>query len=235
MSTSDLSGESPDVPSATFSERMNVLVDRIGSPEELAKRSQLSRRVIDKYRSGESEPNRPRLVAMARSGGVSVEWLASGEGPMVYEPAVEVDAPSDGYVALPRYDVRAGAGTGAIVEQEQLVDWIYFKQEWLRRTLGISPQQLGIIEAVGDSMSPAISDGDLLLVDVGEPQLRGDGVYVIAVDDVLLVKRIAIQLSGGLVISSDNPQYQATRQEIMRDDLDRVRLVGRVVWVGGRL
>lgn len=146
-----------------------------------------------------------------------------------------VEAPEEGYVALPRYDVQAAAGAGAVVEAEQAVDWIHFKQDWLRRTLGVAPQHLAIIEAVGDSMAPSIEDGDLLLVDLSQPRLRGDGIYVIAVDQALLVKRVAIKLAGGLVISSDNEQYHATRQEIGRDELDRVRIVGRVVWVGGRI
>lgn len=233
MPKSDLEPSSPDVRNNAFLERMNVLAERVGGPGELARRSRLSRRVIDKYRSGESEPNRPRLVALARAGGVSVEWLATGEGSMV--PEHRTAPVGDDYIALPRYDVRAAAGGGAIVEAEPVVDWIYFKRDWLRRTLGVSPSELAIIEAVGDSMAPTIDDGDLLLVDVGEPKLRGEGIYVIAVDDALVVKRIAIKLGGGLVISSDNPHYHATHQELTRSELEFLRIIGRVVWVGGRI
>lgn len=239
---SDFSGRNSD---AGFAARVDEVARKAGSVSELARASGISRRMIDRYRSG-AEPTRDNLVVFARAVGVSLEWLATGEGPKERADfhwsgpsPMAVEAKSslqgEGYVALPRYDVRAAAGGGALVEQEQVVDWIYFKQDWLRNTLGLGPQRLAIIEAVGDSMAPSINDGDLLLVDVGEPPLRGDGIYVIAVDDVLLVKRIAITLGGGLVISSDNPQYHATSQEVDRDSLGEVRIIGRVVWVGGRI
>lgn len=61
---------------------MDVLAAEVGNLAELARKSGLSRRVIDKYRNGESDPSRARLVALARAAGVRVEWLATGEEPM---------------------------------------------------------------------------------------------------------------------------------------------------------
>jgi transcriptional regulator with XRE-family HTH domain len=61
---------------------MNVLADLVGGPAQLARKSNLSRRVIDKYRTGASDPSRARLIALAAAGGVSILWLATGEGPM---------------------------------------------------------------------------------------------------------------------------------------------------------
>ena len=49
---------------STFPERMNVLIESAGGPSALAQKSKLSRRVIDKYRTGESEPSRERLIAL---------------------------------------------------------------------------------------------------------------------------------------------------------------------------
>lgn len=136
---------------------------------------------------------------------------------------------------MPRYEVTAAAGAGELVQGEEIVDWISFSREWLRRTFGRSPTQLVIITAVGDSMAPTIEDGDLLLLDVSEPKLKGEGIYVLGVDEALLVKRVAIRPGGGLVIASDNERYAYTRQEVSRYELDSVRIVGRVVWVGGRI
>lgn len=63
-----------------FQERMNILAERVGGFAILARKSGLSRRVLDKYRNGESDPSRLRLVALAAAAGVSVEWLATGTG-----------------------------------------------------------------------------------------------------------------------------------------------------------
>src|SRR4051812_14314548 len=103
---SDLGVVKSDAQSA-FGERMNVLIERAGGVGTLSQRSGLSRRVIDKYRAGESDPSRERLVALARGGDASLEWLATGEGSI---QATEVFG--DDIVALPRYDVSAAAGTG---------------------------------------------------------------------------------------------------------------------------
>lgn len=46
----------------------------------MAKKAGVSTSVLSKWRRGESEPARTSLVAMARAAGVSVEWLATGEG-----------------------------------------------------------------------------------------------------------------------------------------------------------
>lgn len=244
VSASGRTGSSPGVPATTFTDRMDVLTERAGGPGRLAEKSNLSRRVIDKYRAGESEPNRERLVALARAGNVTAGWLATGDGPMVPPRRggalvpTELSELSEGYVALPRYGTpQTAAGAGLQVTREEVVDWVYFKAEWLHRTLGVSPHELAIIEAVGDSMAPTIQDGDLLIVDLTSPKFRSDGIYVIAPGgelDALSVKRVSVGPLGSMIVSSDNQAY-GRRDEIPREELEAVRIVGRVVWAGGRI
>lgn len=57
---------------------MSLIGER--SVRSFALASGVSQTVIRKYLSGESEPTRPALVSMARTGGVGVGWLAAGEG-----------------------------------------------------------------------------------------------------------------------------------------------------------
>jgi transcriptional regulator with XRE-family HTH domain len=40
----------------------------------------ISEMVLSQYLNGQSEPTRPRLVALSRAANVSLEWLATGEG-----------------------------------------------------------------------------------------------------------------------------------------------------------
>ncbi|WP_413207802.1 helix-turn-helix domain-containing protein [Rhodospirillum sp. A1_3_36] len=65
-----------------FPKRVEILVSRVGNVAELARRSHLSRRVIDNYKGGVADPSRTRLIALADAADVSVEWLATGDGPM---------------------------------------------------------------------------------------------------------------------------------------------------------
>lgn len=237
----------------TFTDRIKVLIGREGGFDKLAGKAGLSPRVLRKYFDGESDPSRERTIALARAGGVSVEWLATGEGPMVREGAADAageqttgggsisagmtlrDAPPTGagYVALPRYAVRAAAGVGVPVVSEEIADFVYFKAEWLRRTLGLNPASLALIEAIGDSMSPTIDDGDLLLIDLGDGTFRGDGIYVLGMGDELQVKRLSRRLPTSLHVASDNPRYEPML--LSARDLEHVRIIGRVVWTGGRM
>lgn len=217
-----------------FVERMNVLIQRAGGPGELARKSGLSRRVIDKYRGGDSDPSRERLVRLASAGGVSVAWLATGEG-AVDPRAILPQGSAGDFVALPRYEVRAAAGAGSLVETEYIADFVHFNRHWLHRALGANPEDLVLLEATGDSMADTINSGDLLIVDAAHPRFRGDGVYVLSVDESLMVKRVGLRLAGGVRVSSDNPRYPEVL-DVPREDAERrVRFVGKVVWSGGVL
>lgn len=91
-----------------------------------------------------------------------------------------------------------------------------------------------MIRVAGDSMEPTLHDGDDILVDRndGASRLR-EGIYVLRVEDVLIVKRLTpgSELGDQLVIRSDNPVYPVW------DDYDAatMRLIGRVLWAGRRI
>lgn len=79
-------------------------------------------------------------------------------------------------------------------------------------------------------MSPTLNAGDDILVDLADcgDRLR-DGIYVLRVDDALLVKRLAIHPVGRRVtVQSDNPAYG----DLPDCGLDEIHCVGRVVWSG---
>ena len=134
-----------------------------------------------------------------------------------------------GMVAVPRLDVGASAGAGAEPGPERAVGQIAFDQAWLRRMRVPSGEGLSLIRVQGDSMAPTLSDGDEILVnrsDAGE-RLR-DGIYVLRMDDALVVKRVAVNPAGRrLTIRSDNDAYPSWPD----CDPTAVDVVGRVVWV----
>ena len=136
-------------------------------------------------------------------------------------------------VAVPRLDVGASAGSGAFGGDEHARAHIAFDPAWLRRIASGTPEQLSIIRVEGDSMAPTLSDGDEILVDRGDiwGRLR-DGIYVLRIDEALVVKRVALNPAARtLSIRSDNPAYPGWPD----CDLAAVDLVGRVVWAGRRI
>lgn len=134
---------------------------------------------------------------------------------------------------VPRLAVDAAAGAGALDSDERQAGHIAFDPVWLRRVARGAPEQLSIIRVAGDSMVPTLADGDDILVDRGDAAARlRDGIYVLRMDDVLMVKRVARAPGQGRIsVISDNPHYRSW------DDLPMasVQLVGRVVWTGRRV
>lgn len=161
---------------------------------------------------------------LARYFGVEEEVLG-GPPPAPPEPRAPV---------VPRLGVRASAGSGALPGDERPAAHIAFDRSWLR-AIGVGdPASLSTIRVEGDSMAPTLEDGDEILVDRGAAEsgrLR-DGVYVLRIDDALVVKRLALNPAARtLSIRSDNPAYPGWPD----CDPATVDIVGRVVWVGRRL
>ena len=135
-------------------------------------------------------------------------------------------------VPVPRLTLGASAGAGSLYDDERAEGVMAFDAAWLRH-LGVRPQRVSIIRVDGESMAPTLSDGDEIMVDHddGAERLR-DGVYVLRLDGVLMVKRVALgPLRGRFSILSDNAHYP----DWTDIDPGLVDIVGRVVWTGRRL
>jgi hypothetical protein len=136
-----------------------------------------------------------------------------------------------GLALVPRLDVGASAGGGALAEDELGTTPFAFDEGWLRQ-LSAEPRRLAIIRVEGDSMVPTLSHGDDIMVDSSDNAARlRDGIYVLRRDGVLLVKRLGRAAARGEVsIISDNPAYPA---EVAR--AESLEIVGRVVWAGRKI
>jgi hypothetical protein len=136
----------------------------------------------------------------------------------------------DGLVEIPILDVDASAGFGAIAESEAAHTRFGFDERWLGKLTRAKSASLSIIHVHGESMEPTLRDGDEVLVDASDQGARlRDGIYVLRIDDALVVKRVTMQPGGRhMTISSDNASYPSW------NDVDRatVHVVGRVIWFG---
>ncbi len=76
-------------------------------------------------------------------------------------------------------------------------------------------------------MSPTIDDGDIMLIDLSETRPSfADLIWVCAIGEMGMVKRLATRADGTIVIKSDNPS--------VRDDTavdGEIHIIGRVVAV----
>ncbi|WP_126172260.1 S24 family peptidase [Altericroceibacterium xinjiangense] len=129
---------------------------------------------------------------------------------------------------VPRFQLEASAGFGALGGEEEPFDVMRFSRKWLREQ-GLQPEMLSAIRVVGDSMDPLLRDGDEILVDQRPNPFR-DGIHVLRVGDFLQVKRVQAAAPGKLMLISANPAY-----EPVEVSLTDVNMIGRVVWKGGRV
>jgi phage repressor protein C with HTH and peptisase S24 domain len=142
-------------------------------------------------------------------------------------------AEPDGLVSVWRHPVKASAGPGAIVDLEIGKPYFGFDERWLKSLTSTPSSSLSIVCVEGDSMSPTLNDSDDILVDLEDAGERlRDGIYVLRVDDALLVKRLALNPVGRrLTVQSDNPAYP----DWPDCNFDEILCIGRVIWSGRRV
>jgi len=140
---------------------------------------------------------------------------------------------SQGLLSVSRHPVAVSAGPGAIVTQELGKPYFAFDERWLKGLTSTPAASLSIVRVEGDSMSPTLNAGDEILVDLGDAvdRLR-DGIYVLRIDDALVVKRVAMHPMGRRVtVQSDNPAYP----DWPDCGIDEIHCIGRVIWASRKV
>ena len=219
---------STTVVDAAFRSRLTQVIQSFGSVVALATAVGVSDNAIYKWLAGRGQPSVANLVALARAGRVSVEWLATGAETTQSTQAASHAVEHGDFIFMPRNRIRFSSGRDGILRSEQVVDSIAFRAEWVKRVLHTESRDLILIEVDGDSMAPTVEDSDLILANLAEPRFRQDGIYLLRHDGGLTVKRIQRRPDGKLLVRSDNPKYEAIVAA-------NVKIIGRVVWIGGRV
>jgi phage repressor protein C with HTH and peptisase S24 domain len=224
--------------SDAFKGRLKKAMNGI-SNRSFADKCAISEGTLRRYLLGETYPPLDTLEVIAHAAGVCLGWLATGDGPMKRDeagPAGEYTTGKDlgeDFVLVPRYEVAASAGGGAMVHSEQIVDHLAFRSEWVRNALDVSVQALALISVKGDSMEPTLSNGDLILVDTGTRRVEDNAIYVLRYNGSLMVKRVQRRRDGSLIIKSDNKIYDP--EVVTETEVNDLHVVGRVVWSGRRM
>ena len=148
-------------------------------------------------------------------------------------PAPDAGNVVGGLLTIKRHPVMVSAGPGAFVTEELGKPYFAFDERWLKALTPTAPSSLSIVRVEGDSMAPTLNAGDDILVDLGDAAERlRDGIYVLRIDDALVVKRLALNPIGRRVtVQSDNPAYP----DWPDCSLGEITVIGRVIWSGRRI
>ncbi|MBS9777599.1 MAG: helix-turn-helix transcriptional regulator [Gammaproteobacteria bacterium] len=129
-----------------------------------------------------------------------------------------------GLVSLPLYkDVYASAGFGAENTDDGLIEEIMLSSVFLD---GLNKKNLIAIYTKGDSMSPIINSGDIIIVDTAINRPEDGKTFVIRVGQELFVKRLQRDING-LKLISENQQY--SEMLLPYAELENASIIGRVV------
>lgn len=154
-------------------------------------------------------------------------WALTGVEP----PPTELPngtAPPDGKRLVRVFNVEASAGHGAVVDVEKHVSNLAFSDQYLREMTNAKGNQLAAIRVRGDSMSPTIQAGDMVVIDLTKTNLDYEGLFVIRAGENLLIKRIGRgSRRTSVMVISDNSSYPPVDTEC--GELD---VVGKVIWYG---
>ncbi len=138
------------------------------------------------------------------------------------------------YAFVRRVDLSISAGTGLVPLEGEESARVAFPAAWLAKA-GISADRSVLVRIKGDSMTPQIPDGALVLVHLQEITVERDAVYAFIRDDQCFVKRLVPSgrtqdgNNSSIMIVAANPTYPP--EALSGTEMNSIRIVGRVRYV----
>jgi SOS-response transcriptional repressor LexA len=181
-----------------------------------------------------SSPGLDRVAAMARALDLEV-YL----GPRREAGAVAlVNLDGLDYATIPMHEASLSAGAGAENSGSNIVDYLAFRRDWLRR-IGVSPTQASLARVVGDSMIPTLRSGDMVLIDMShrEPTIRKHrgrkpSIFAFIESGEARIKRIERPDEHTLLLLSDNSDFLPELRTGQDVEQFQTSIIGKVVWSG---
>jgi len=191
--------------------RMGLAQAEFGEKCGVSKTSQFN------YEAGERSPD-GEYFAKANELGVDVTYLITGKRAKA--------AANDEFVVIPKHNVSASAGPGAVNGDDTESQGLCFRRSWINKK-GLQANFLKVIDITGDSMMGKLSDGDQVLIDMSQTTPKSGFAYVLLQGDELLVKYAQLLPDGILRVSSENQSYRPYDIDLAK--VTDVSILGRVV------
>lgn len=206
------------------------------SQAELARRVGISQAAIWKLLNGGQGST--HIHRIARELGTTPAYLtgetddpSEGSLPM---PTAEQLAEQLGVALIPELELGYSMGGGSVFTEYEQKGVVPFQREWLRPKMKGSFAELFVARGEGDSMQPTMLDGDIVVIDTAQKDVRQqDRIWALSYGDLGMIKRVRKlpgdgEGSGGYDILSDNHEAVAP----FRAYDGEMHIVGRVIWIG---
>jgi phage repressor protein C with HTH and peptisase S24 domain len=164
--------------------------------------------------------------------GVTGRWLLEGgdleRSTETAAGSFEQQAKEMGLSLIPELELGYSMGGGSVFNDYHHKGFVPFQRDFLRSYMKGSFADLFVARGTGDSMSPTLLDGDIVLIDTAQKRIdQQDRIWALSYGELGMIKRVR-RLPGGIYrIMSDNPAVAP----IDASD-DELFVVGRVCWIG---
>ena len=156
--------------------------------------------------------------------GLNPNWLEKDIGPAFIQP---VNNAEEEFMQIPKVRARLCAGGGSFEVGSEIEGYYSFRKDWLSRKG--NADKMVLMDIFGNSMEPELKEGDVVLIDESKKDILAGSIYAVGIDDTIMVKRLE-KRPKGLALLSENTKNETIYME--GEDLNRVRLIGKVLWVG---
>lgn len=148
----------------------------------------------------------------------------------------DAELEGDGEFRIDTLEFEMSAGTGKVVPTVvETRTPVVYRESWFR-AIRAKPERVKRVRIDGDSMEPTLYDGDFALIHLDDTRVVDGRVYalIFGSDRWGRVKRL-YRTPTGLRIVSDNTDKARFPDEIVEgEQVDEVRIIGRVVDKSGR-
>lgn len=184
-----------------------------------------------KWFNAQAIPDTANILALSKVLGVRAEWLEYGVGKPTESESIGgmVSASNTDIFRIEVLDltVSAGPGTFMISDYVEVLYAIEFTTEHARTLFGNrSCDEVKVMTVNGDSMTPTLTSGDRLFVDISVRNFQTDGVYSFVFGKTFHVKRLQMQ-GNRLAVLSDNPVYEKWYVDV--DSQDQLYIMGKAL------
>ncbi len=130
------------------------------------------------------------------------------------------------------YDsVQVSAGNGAIVWDEAPSSALAFRRDWILTELRADPAHLVLVRVRGESMTPLLHDGDVVMLDRSVQSVERDALYVFRLDGAVMLKWLQRVGGGAVRVSSENrDRYPPFEISVEAAAHDGFQVLGLVRW-----
>lgn len=192
---------------------------------EIAALLNLTQTAYGNYELGKRDISTDNLSLLASYYGVTADALL-GREPVDdigkrFEEKVEIAQEDEARIPLVA-SLRCGPGEAG--RPFSFVKTVAVPKSFIRRW----GEGLCAVIAIGESMSPTIIPGDLLICRPGEGWTDGD-IISANLDDTDMIKRIYRAEDGGIDLKSDNPKFNTIRITGEEINDGRLHILGRVM------